>query len=168
MTRPSFTVACQRAGDWWAVSVPDVPGVFSQAKRLDQVREMAREAIALMLDIQPDSFDLDLRLEAPELGVRVKEVKALRDEASRLSQEASDATGHLVRDLVSQGLSVRDVGVLLGLSPQRVSQIAGLHGSRVSTRKRAPKASKLTSVWAARKVARKLRQASSESDVAAG
>jgi len=31
-------------GGWWAVEVPDVPGLFTQARELDQIPEMVRDA----------------------------------------------------------------------------------------------------------------------------
>ncbi|WP_323671359.1 hypothetical protein [Candidatus Poriferisodalis multihospitum] len=42
-----------RSGDWWAITVPALRGVFSQTRNLDEVPEVAREAIALMLDVDP-------------------------------------------------------------------------------------------------------------------
>lgn len=42
---------CERSGDWWAVSVPEVPGAFTQAKRLDQVPAMVADAVALLADV---------------------------------------------------------------------------------------------------------------------
>ncbi len=42
-----------RSGDWWAITVPSLRGVFSQARNLDEVPEVARDAIALMLDVDP-------------------------------------------------------------------------------------------------------------------
>ena len=47
----SYRVEAVRSGDWWSITVPELSGVFSQAKRLDQVERSAREAIAMMLDI---------------------------------------------------------------------------------------------------------------------
>jgi len=37
-------------------------GVFTQARRLDRVEFMARDAIALLLDVPPDSFDVTVTL----------------------------------------------------------------------------------------------------------
>lgn len=37
-----------RSDGWWAVSVPDVPGLFTQARRLDQVEGLVREASELL------------------------------------------------------------------------------------------------------------------------
>ena len=42
-----------RSGEWWAITVPSRGGVFSQARYLDEVSAAAREAIAMMLDVDP-------------------------------------------------------------------------------------------------------------------
>ena len=42
-----------QSGEWWAIRVPSLRGVFSQARHLDEVPTAAREAIALMLDVEP-------------------------------------------------------------------------------------------------------------------
>ncbi len=42
-----------QSGEWWAITVPSLRGVFSQAGHLDDVPAAAREAIALMLDVDP-------------------------------------------------------------------------------------------------------------------
>ena len=51
-----YKVDIERDGKWWAISVPELPGVFSQARRRGQVEAMARDAIALYLDVPLDSF----------------------------------------------------------------------------------------------------------------
>lgn len=62
MTR--YTAVCRRSGDWWAISVPELKGVHSQAKHLEQVDAMAREAVALFLDVTPGSFRVSVQPEA--------------------------------------------------------------------------------------------------------
>ncbi len=32
-----YTVRVRRSGAWWAIDVPELPGVYSQARRLDRV-----------------------------------------------------------------------------------------------------------------------------------
>ena len=45
----TYTATAHREGDWWVI---DVEGVgVTQAKRLDQVEGMARDMVALMLDV---------------------------------------------------------------------------------------------------------------------
>lgn len=53
-----------RSGEWWAITVPSLRGVFSQARHLDEVPAAAREAIALMLDVDPvDVGPIDLHVQ---------------------------------------------------------------------------------------------------------
>ena len=56
----------ERMAGSWAITVSGLPGVFSQAKRDDQVESMARDAIGLYLDTPRDSFDVVIR-EVPRL-----------------------------------------------------------------------------------------------------
>ncbi|MFV2086800.1 hypothetical protein [Micromonospora sp. LOL_021] len=56
----TYLVVCRRVGDWWAISVPELNGVHTQARRLDQVAAAAREAIALLLDVNQAVVDVDV------------------------------------------------------------------------------------------------------------
>jgi predicted RNase H-like HicB family nuclease len=120
-----YTVVAERSGNWWAVSVPDIPGVFTQARRLDQVEEMARDAIALMLDVPADSFKIGLDVTPPKnLRERIEEAKRMRAMLERNQQAAAASLADAVDASLECGLTVRDAGRLLGVSPQRVSQVA--------------------------------------------
>lgn len=55
-----YRVDIQRSGRWWAISVPELRGVFSQARRRNGVEAMARDAIGLYLDVRKDSFDITI------------------------------------------------------------------------------------------------------------
>lgn len=54
----TYTAVCHRSGNWWAISVRGLKGVHTQARRLDQVTDMARDAIALMLNIDPSEIEV--------------------------------------------------------------------------------------------------------------
>ncbi len=58
MSEHRYRVVAERSEDWWAISVPGLSGVFSQTRRLDQVEAMAREAIALMLDVDETAIEV--------------------------------------------------------------------------------------------------------------
>jgi len=62
----TYLVVCRRVGDWWAISVPELNGVHTQARRLDQVAATAREAIALLLDVNQTVVDVDVVPEPPD------------------------------------------------------------------------------------------------------
>ena len=51
----------ERDERWWAIRVAELPGVFSQARTRHEVEPMARDAIALLLDVHSDAFELTVR-----------------------------------------------------------------------------------------------------------
>ncbi len=52
----TYEVKATRSGEWWSLSVPDVPGAFSQSRTLARADEMIADAISLLTDEAPDSF----------------------------------------------------------------------------------------------------------------
>ena len=124
-TSQGHRVEAVRSGDWWAITVPELRGVFSQAKRLNRVEPTAREAIAMMLDIDESEVGpIDVHVQPPD------EVIGLLDELHHsvsVAEEASAAAARARREaaklLSDAGLPMRDIGQLLGVSHQRVSQI---------------------------------------------
>jgi hypothetical protein len=55
-------------------------------------------------------------------------VRRLRRQAEELATASAARTSQVVTQLVSGGLSVRVVAALLGISPQRVSQLTAKAG----------------------------------------
>ena len=47
----------ERDGRFWLIRVPEI-GRPTQARHLREVEEMARDLIAVLRDVAPDSFDL--------------------------------------------------------------------------------------------------------------
>ena len=125
----TYTAVCRRAGDWWAISVPEIKGVHTQARRLDQVEAMARDAIALFLDVTPDTLAIEVR---PEVPAEAAEAVAARKAAREAETWADKLTRAAAAALLAKGYTVRDAGALLGISPQRVSQLTAgsSHGTR--------------------------------------
>lgn len=117
----TYTVVCRRSGNWWAVSVRELKGVHTQARRLDQVADMARDAIALMLEVDPSGVEVAVE---PEVPAPVADALAARRAAREAEHAAEKATAAAVKQLLGEGYTIRDAGRLLGLSPQRISQIA--------------------------------------------
>jgi len=120
-----YRVEAERSGDWWAITVPLLSGLFSQAKRLDQVEATAREAIAMMLDIDESNVGpIEIDVTPPDAVVDL--MAALKQSvatASKATADAADARREAAQILRDEGLPIRDVGELLGVSHQRVSQI---------------------------------------------
>ena len=61
-----FTVTVERGrGDWWVLEAPDV-GAVSQVRRLDQVEDEMREAIAHLAGLPESEVEVDVRTVPPE------------------------------------------------------------------------------------------------------
>lgn len=123
MSNVRVTAKAERSGSWWAVEVPEIPGLFTQARRLDLVPSMVIEAASLLdVELEPDDVIVNPQLpEADTLSVsRARQASA---DARRVASVAYDASRDAVARLRGDGLSVRDVATLMGLSPQRVSAI---------------------------------------------
>lgn len=117
----TYTAECRRSGNWWAIRIRELKGVHTQARRLDQVADMARDAIALALDVDPGEIEV---LVEPKVPAPVVDALAARRAAREADRAAEAATATAVRQLLDEGYTIRDAGRLLGLSPQRISQIA--------------------------------------------
>jgi len=130
------TAQAQRSGGWWAIEVPEVPGVFTQAKRLEQVPAVVADAVATMLDdLAAEDLEIDVvPVLDDEISSAVADAMRLAGEAQVAQVAASAAmrlAAHLLRENVS--LSVRDVAAVLRVSHQRVSQLVDSFDSSVPT-----------------------------------
>jgi len=124
--RSSYTARAVRRGRWWAIEVPEIPGVFSQALRIDLIEPMAREAIALMLEVPEDSFDVAVEPDLTSLGdlkTLIEDARRQRESARIAQQQATQTLRLAVSEIRSRGYTTRDAGALLGLSVQRISQL---------------------------------------------
>jgi predicted RNase H-like HicB family nuclease len=121
-----YEARLRRSDRWWAVEIPDL-GIYTQGRTLDDAEHMARDAIAGVLDVPLDTVEVDLIVpEAASDLRRLQEAKERRAEAIAAEQETLTA---VARSLIERGVSQRDAGRLLGISHQRVSQVAPVRHS---------------------------------------
>jgi predicted RNase H-like HicB family nuclease len=108
----------------WIARVPHVRGCHTFARNLPAVPRRIREALSLWVD-DADSADLDVdvRLPAP-LRDAVRRGRSARERAEQVKRVAKDEVASSVQVLEEAGLSRRDAAELLGVSHQRVQQIA--------------------------------------------
>jgi predicted RNase H-like HicB family nuclease len=137
VTEATYRVVYERdeSGSWIA-RVPAIRGCHTHGRTLDQARRRIREALALSVDDAPTAeLDEDVRLPV-KARLAVARSRHARHEAERIGDEAREATREAVRTLVQDAhLGLRDAGELLGLSHQRIQQLArgALKGQLVST-----------------------------------
>ncbi len=85
---------------------------------------MARDLIAVMNEIDPQSFGLDVSVELPdEVTVHLKRSLALRQESDRTKHLAAQEVRVAAKELRERGLTVRDIGAALDVSYQRAHQL---------------------------------------------
>ncbi len=87
---------------------------------------MAREAIALLLGVPEDAFDVTVQPDLSSLGSlkdSIEEALRAREAAELAQSKASAAVRHAVREIRASGYTSRDTGMLLGVTNQRISQL---------------------------------------------
>jgi hypothetical protein len=91
---------------------------------------MVRDLIAVYLDVPPDSFAVNTQVELPDsVRYRLELVAKLRQEAADAQAAAAEEYRRAAAELKAGGLTVRDIGVALGISHQRVQQLVASHQS---------------------------------------
>ncbi|MHA7620224.1 type II toxin-antitoxin system HicB family antitoxin [Cellulosimicrobium cellulans] len=124
------TAKATREGGWWAVEVPEVPGLFTQAKRLDQVAEMVADAAEMLGHLDVEVVVVP-QLEGDDAAL-VESASARRAALREAEAAAAAASREAVARLRGEGLPVRDVATIMGISPQRVSVLDPTAGRRAS------------------------------------
>jgi predicted RNase H-like HicB family nuclease len=129
----AYRVVVTREDGHWLADVPELQGAHTYARSLPSLDQAVREVIVLAADLPDEAMpelklDYDYHTGDPELDITALEVRRLRREADELAAMAAARTGQVAAQLVARGLSVRDVASLLGISPQRVSQLTARAG----------------------------------------
>lgn len=109
----------------WIARVPAVPGCHTHGRSLVEAKRRVREALSLWVD-DAGCAELvdDVRLPRDALAA-VRRSSRSRARLAELRVEAGTATVDAVTRLVDDlGLGVRDAAYLLGVSYQRVQQVA--------------------------------------------
>lgn len=125
MSKHAYTVRITREGKWWMIEVPELD-ILTQARRLAETEDMARSAIALTRDVPPGSFDLRCEITAVEhAGVSklVDQLSADRADLARAEARYRARQREAANTLARNGITVRDIGYVLGVSHQRAQQL---------------------------------------------
>jgi predicted XRE-type DNA-binding protein len=128
MTARTFTATAQRSNGWWALEVTgdDLPHpAYTQTRRLDQAEATVRDLLALHFGIGADQTGRVMIVPVldPPLADEISNTRRARETAEKLRVDAVYLTKETARHLKAQGLPQRDIGILLGVSHQAVSQI---------------------------------------------
>ena len=123
MTNKHIKVTVRRdphEGGTWLVNVAGTPGAHTFGRSLGEAKRHGVEMVALWFDVEPDRLAIDWDIRLGDLAGPVKQARSAmaHADADRLRRDEA------VRALTEAGMSYRDIAELLGLSHQRVAQIA--------------------------------------------
>ena len=111
---------------WWQARVPTIKGCHTQGRTVDEARKRIREALSLFVEDAAHATLVD-DVKLPAVAARTLRAFMLsKREATSVRSRLAAATRRAVDRLHKGdlGLSTRDTAHLLGLSHQRVSQLA--------------------------------------------
>ena len=135
----TYRVEVTRDGKWWMITVPELAGRrgadgsvnlgdTTQARRLSDVGRQARDFICTVTDSAPSKVGVDItvRVGGIDVTTRARRIVDEREIADRHATAAREQATALARDLAAQGVPVRDVGEVLGVSFQRAQQLISI------------------------------------------
>jgi len=111
----------------WVGVVKGLRGGATESRRLDKLEVEVRDLVSGLTDTDPDKFDLEFRLSPALPSSALKALKAYQAASVKLRaarDEYDRAQAAAVSSLSEAQVSLRDSGHLVGLSFQRIQQIA--------------------------------------------
>lgn len=122
-----YDITVTRDGRWWMIEVPAIDGL-TQARRISEIEEMARSLIAVTLDVPQSHVELgETHITVPGLGDVTdypRDIAAARAEAEAAEAKAAKELQEKAHALVDADVPLRDAATMLGVSYQRVHQLA--------------------------------------------
>ncbi|MQA64202.1 MAG: hypothetical protein GEU86_22725 [Actinophytocola sp.] len=119
----TYQAKAVREDGWWVVHVDGI-GV-TQGRSVAEARRMAPDLVAAVLDVDVESVEVDVEFDLPcGATEKVREARDATRRAAEVQQEAAEQQRRVVKQLKASGLSGTDVAAILGVSTQRVSQLA--------------------------------------------
>lgn len=113
----------ERQKDQWLVECPELGGLSTTAPRLDKAEALIKNLAAKQLGEEICDIVVDLEMVMPGIVCDIESAKAKMHRANELKEEAANEMRDVVRRAREQGLKLRDIAVLLNVTPQRVAQL---------------------------------------------
>lgn len=111
-------------GDGWTVTIPAVRGCISEGDTLPQARRRIREALSLFVE-DADEAELVEEIQVPaQLRKKIAAQRQAKQEADAKAGWAQTLLREATADVLRLGLTRRDAARVLGISYQRVQQLA--------------------------------------------
>lgn len=126
----TYKATVTREGKWWMVRIPELDGL-TQARRLAEAEDMAREWIAVTLDVPLEDVAVEVAVErvgGVDVAGQLDVIRRERENAAALERDALDHAAALAKALADEDVPVRDIGAALGVSFQRAHQLVQAAG----------------------------------------
>jgi len=114
---------CERKAGAWEVRVPQLGDLIFSARRLDSATERIKDLVQDAQGVERCDVIVKIETSLPGIVCDLEAAQQKMIEARKLQEEASKEVRGIVSRLRTEGLSMRDIGVLLQISPQRVAQL---------------------------------------------
>ncbi len=111
----------------WVADIVDLGATdMLRFDELDELDEQVRDYISLMTDVEPDSFDLHWHYLAgtDDVTELVEGLAQVEIDAEHATSRRDTLRKQIITRMSAAGLSQRAIGDVLGLSHQRVHQLA--------------------------------------------
>ena len=129
MTDTVYEVQATRSGGWWTIEV--VSGLpasllgVSQARRLNKVPKVARQMLSELLDREAADIEVEVRVSmSDELEAAVDKARQAEATEAVARAAAAKARRDAATALLNAELTMREAGQILGVSHQRIKQLA--------------------------------------------
>ncbi|MFD4434084.1 HicB family toxin-antitoxin system [Nocardia sp. NPDC058497] len=114
------------------IRIPQMDGVngniegLTQARRYADIAKEATDYICTVADVAPSTVELAItaHVGGTDVTAAAEEVSRARAEAARQEAHAMKVATATARRLAADGVPVRDIGAVLGVTFQRASQLA--------------------------------------------
>ncbi|MEQ3554623.1 hypothetical protein WIS52_29505 [Pseudonocardia nematodicida] len=118
-----------RDGRYWMVHAPEVDR-YTQARTVDEIEPMARDLISIMTGSDAGSIELEVSVELPSsVQAKLDGVERSREVERAARSDAAAQLRSAALELKETGMSVRELGRVLGVSYQRAAQLTSNRAS---------------------------------------
>ncbi len=121
-----YTAEARHSGGWWALSVPELPGVHSQVRRLEQGDAMIRDAISLAFDVPASDVKIHgpIPVVNPTVDELIRTTQEQRAELVELRIVVDILSRRVAHEMADEGIPVRDIASVLDVSFQHAAKLA--------------------------------------------
>lgn len=116
-------VTASRDGRFWFLESLDIRGFATQARTVAEIPGMACDLAAMLTGRSEADFDVEVTFDAPEVTAHLCAADELASKADELKAASAKERHEAAMVLKRQGVTVRDIGAVLGVSHQRAQQL---------------------------------------------